>query len=309
MNRKILNVGIGVNIAINAALAVPPVALAFRQWRLRQGNHPEKDRADYPLGVFRKHAVALATHHTGGLLDADILEIGPGGNVGSSLLMLLAGARSMTCIDYLPWVPATQTEALYVEIVTAAAREPETYFVAPAWRAQARVHPAEVARTLLKQIHYLAPENINTTTLPDASFDGIFSHACFEHFADPATSIRQIARLLRPGGATSHQIDLRDHRDFDRPLGHLKYRERVWWWANARLPNGVRNRWRTSEYVAAFAAAGLPVVAQEATRTHPITEAQRARLHPHFRAMLLEDLSVTSVFLVATKPINVTNGI
>jgi SAM-dependent methyltransferase len=35
----------------------------------------------------------------------------------------------------------------------------------------------------------------------EGSFDAVFSHALFEHLSDPITALRQMARVLRPGGA------------------------------------------------------------------------------------------------------------
>lgn len=34
-------------------------------------------------------------------------------------------------------------------------------------------------------------------------------------------AISELARVTEPGGIHTHQIDLRDHRNFDRPLDHL----------------------------------------------------------------------------------------
>jgi SAM-dependent methyltransferase len=301
MQRRVLNVNIFVNIAINGALALPPVEFAFRAWRLRQGHNAEKDLVRYPMGVFRKHAAILQTYRQQGITDAQVLEIGPGGNVGSSLLMLLAGAQRVTCIDRMPWVRGTQLDHLYTAIIAQAAQDPATYLVAPQFLEQARSDPKGLAESLLDRIVYRAPESINTTTLPDSTFDFIFSNACFEHFADPGTAIAQIARLIRPGGVTSHQIDLRDHRDFGRPLGHLRYSERMWWLANVRLPNGVRNRWRASEYYASFEQNGLELVQRSATQSTVVTEEQRQRFNKHFRDMTLEDLSVIDILVVAIK--------
>jgi SAM-dependent methyltransferase len=43
-------------------------------------------------------------------------------------------------------------------------------------------------------------ENLAAQTFPDASFDVIVTQDVFEHLLDPAGSIRDIARTLRPGG-------------------------------------------------------------------------------------------------------------
>ncbi len=45
-------------------------------------------------------------------------------------------------------------------------------------------------------------------TFPDRSFDCVYSHSCFEHLAEPAAVIRQIARVLRPGGLAYISVHL-----------------------------------------------------------------------------------------------------
>jgi SAM-dependent methyltransferase len=289
----------GKSIAKNLALGNSAVVALYQRRRGQQGYSADKDQVDYPLGVFRKHATALAPLRKSGLHGTDVLEIGPGGNVGVSLLMLLAGARSATCLDVMPWIQGTGPDALYPALVEAAAKAPETYLVAPALRERASSDPAAVARELLGHITYLCPMDIATTTLPDASQDVIFSHACFEHFGDPAGSIAQIARLLRPGGVTSHQVDLRDHRDFSHPLEFLRYSDAMWRLANSNRPSGVRNRWRASEYRAAFEQHNMEVVALHATHTTTVTAQMRQKFHPHFQTMSLEDLAIIGILLIA----------
>jgi SAM-dependent methyltransferase len=47
-----------------------------------------------------------------------------------------------------------------------------------------------------ERIDYRCPEAIETTGLPDDSFDIIYSHACLEHVIDPAKAVASIGRLL-----------------------------------------------------------------------------------------------------------------
>jgi SAM-dependent methyltransferase len=143
-------------------------------------------------------------------------------------------------------------------------------------------------------------ETLEDTHLPDGAFDIAYSHAVMEHVQDPQRCVRQIARLLRPGGVTSHQIDLRDHRNMDRPLDFLRYSDRLW-----RLATSHRqytNRWRISDFAAAFAAVGLTIVEARVTERTDVPEAQRSSFDAQFATKPLDDLSVIGVLLVAAKP-------
>ncbi len=292
---------LGPGIAKNLALGNATVRAIYERRRIQQGFSPDKDQAEYPLTVFHTHAAALAPLRPAGLIDTDFLEIGPGGNVGVGLLMLLAGAKSVTCLDVVPWMQGTGPDALYAALVETAAKFPETYFVAPTLLERAKADPAGLAHELLGRIKYLYPVDIASTTLPDASLDVIISHACFEHFPDPAGSIAQIARLLRPGGVTSHQVDLRDHRDFDHPLEFLYHSDAVWHLATHNSPNQVRNRWRASEYRAAFEQQGVEVISVQSTLDVTVTEEMRRQFFRHFQTMDLKDLGMVVILLVGRK--------
>ncbi|MGW2617591.1 class I SAM-dependent methyltransferase [Streptomyces sp. NPDC001500] len=46
---------------------------------------------------------------------------------------------------------------------------------------------------LLEDVHHLS--------FHDASFDAVVSYSCFHHWARPTTALRELARVLRPGGS------------------------------------------------------------------------------------------------------------
>jgi SAM-dependent methyltransferase len=263
-------------IAKNLLLGLPPVRRAYRRRQTAAGCDPGKDARDYVVGVFRKHAQALGP--CGG---RDVLEIGPGGNLAVALQFLLGGARSVTAIDVVPYA-AKRLSALYLEVATALGR------------------PQDAGR--VDEIRYLAPTDIHDPGLPSASFDIIYSHACFEHFLDPGRAIGQIARLLRPAGRTSHQIDLADHVDRSDPLGFLRHHPIVWRLASSNGGNWATNRWRASDFRAAFRDAGLDVVHEHATDRIPVSAEDRSALAAVYRGYDLDDLATTGLLLVAEKP-------
>lgn len=224
----------GSQIAINTALAIPPVRDAY--WRRQRnasgygGDHNDPRRIN---AVFERHATEYASLL--GPITGDVLEIGPGGSIGIALKFLHAGARSATCLDVVPLLSGTDDE--YDALVPDAAR-------------------------LRERVSYRCPESVVTTTLPSASFDFVYSTACLEHVDDPAGAVRTIARVLKPGGATCHQIDLRDHTDFEAPLSFLKYSDRLWRLATSRRV--YTNRWRMSDWIDA-----LRMSASKSIRTAP----------------------------------------
>ncbi len=290
---------LGKNIVKNLALRNRLIASAYQRQEQPEDD-PEKSEASYPLTVFHRHITALEPLR-GNLADADVLEIGPGSSVGFALLALLAGAKSAACLDIAPRQP-NEPPDLYAELVKTAAAYPDTYLVSPALLARAQQEPDALARELLARVIFHAPMDIAHNSLPDASLDVICSHTCFEHFADPAGAVASIARLLRPGGVTSHQIDLRDHRDFNHPLDFLAYNETLWRLSTSHMPNAVRTRWRAPHYRAAFEKQGLEIVYQELIHKMTVTEQMRHQFARRFRKLSLEDLGILSLLLVARKP-------
>jgi SAM-dependent methyltransferase len=103
--------------------------------------------------------------------------------------------------------------------------------------------------------------NAERMTFPDAAFDGVVSFSVFEHLADPDAVIREVARVVRPGGIACISLHLytaengcHDPRIFS---GH---RAGIPLWAHLRprhadliQPNSFLNRVRLSEWRAMFA--------------------------------------------------------
>jgi len=259
------------DVAKNAFRAFPPTRRMYERRRRRRGYDPSKNDPGYVIGVFKWHSEAIARYRS---ISGRVLEIGPGGNLGVCGLFVVAGADEAVAIDIEPWVESdlTTSEELPFD------------------------------RDVLKQVSYESPCEVETASFPDGSFDIIFSHASFEHFEDPDAAIRNIARMLAPAGITSHMIDLRDHRNFDRPLEFLRYGDFGWSLRASHLP-GRPNRWRSSDYTEAFKRHGLDVLEATVTAQIPVTAEMQASFAPTFRSKSVEDLGALTVVLVAQKPV------
>jgi SAM-dependent methyltransferase len=259
---------IGIQILKNAVLAPPAARHAYQRRRLRHGYDTTKDEPEYPRRVFEFHRDAVARHRS---VSGRMMEIGPGGNVAVAAQFVQAGCESAVCLDTQPWNAAAQDlyEALGVGDV-------------------------------FSRVDYRWPVAIETADLESASLDIVVSHAAYEHFDDPDGATANVARMLAPDGVVSHQIDLRDHNNFDDPLRFLRYSDRVW-----RLASSNRllttNRWRVSEIVAAHKRAGLDVLEVTPTMTVELTEDIRGRFWGRFRELSLEELGILGVHLVARR--------
>jgi SAM-dependent methyltransferase len=251
-------------LAKSAVNALPARQRSSARRRLAAGYDSAKDSATYAASVYKRHS-----GRTG--VRGRVLEIGPGGNVATAALYVKNGADSAVCIDSMPWVAG-----------------------------QDELYGALEVEEVLDRIEYLSPVTIEACDLPDESFDIIYSHATMEHVSDPEQAVRNVARMLRPGGVTSHQIDLRDHRDFADPLRFLQHSRRTWRLLTAGMFMPT-NRWRASDFVEALERNGLRVTLADPTAEAEVTPTLRASFAPPFESKSLEDLAVLSVHVVATK--------
>jgi SAM-dependent methyltransferase len=150
----------------------------------------------------------------------------------------------------------------------------------------------------------------------DGPFDLVYSLSALEHVKDPEAIARRAFALLAPGGYTWHGIDLRDHRDFARPLAFLEMSPDEYAAVN------TENRLRASDWRRVFTEAGFEIVDEEAL-TLPrdrqghgweslrpldpasdllVDDAMRARFAAPFDAKDARDLSVLAVQILCRKP-------
>ncbi|MCE3250028.1 MAG: hypothetical protein K0R41_3853, partial [Geminicoccaceae bacterium] len=100
---------------------------------------------------------------------------------------------------------------------------------------------------------------------PSGSIDFVFSNAVLEHVVDVTKVSAETARVTRPGGLASHTIDLRDHRNFERPLEHIIHGERFFQALVRTIGFELGNRLRSIEFWVAFERAGWRVLERHVT--------------------------------------------
>lgn len=275
------------------ALLYPPEKLANRFGR---------GDAEYALHVYRHHITQLT--EAGFTGASQVLEIGPGRNLGTALLW---------------WSHATALGLVNVRVTL--------------WDVYANDDPAarnywqELARDILATLEANADQD---TTLSQVSvlrevaagqrvpnidyrvcsieqlesmlgkqrFDLIYSHAALEHVWKIERLWRLAGRLTAPSGWHSHRIDLADHGRRDTNYIEMLEWSPLAWWLTMRFVPGAINRWRAWEYESVLAKVGLYIVCSQRERRDlvPVARAQLAR---PFRDMEEAELTTTAIDIVA----------
>jgi SAM-dependent methyltransferase len=151
-------------------------------------------------------------------------------------------------------------------------------------------------------LNYLILEDGSLSKLKDNSVDVVFSFHVLEHIprSNVLKVIKDIERILKPGGVSIHQIGINDHLiNFDNsvsPMNYLRYSDAVW---KRYFQNEVQyfNRILMIDWIDIFSRAGL-------TLNEKIPEyinIETLQVHPQYKKYSTEDLSCINLTIVHQK--------
>jgi SAM-dependent methyltransferase len=218
-----------------------------------------------------------------------VLELGPGATLGVPVLLACAGARVAVSDRFLAAWDDDFHPAFFRELLRQVDGRGPSF--------------GDPIRELLRADGFV-PTVIESYACGaegldhiDRSFDLVLSNAVLEHVLNVEATATNLARLTAPGGVGFHQVDFRDHRDFDRPLEFLTLPEDEFTQMRRDCFCECGCRWRVSEMTATFEEAGFTVRAHVNLQTTPEYLADvRPRLQPEFAALPDDDLLATSAF-------------
>jgi SAM-dependent methyltransferase len=294
-------------VAVQSVLSRLPAPERTNYWMQRHVSR----RLPRPPADFDWHVVATAPHvdawerHVGApLADATVFEFGAGYDLIGPASMWAFGANSQTLLDVRPNLRPELVRHTLTEL-----RLRRQLLERSLGRSMREAPPVPGSWTLQRALadlgmRYLAPADARCTGFADGSIDMVVSTFTLEHIprSDLVAILRECARILKPHGIFSAQIDLKDHFSYIDPavesFRFLRYSERRWRFLNPPLHYQSRLRW--PEYRDAFETAGLHIVDVTLRRSD---EAEIERIAEHgvaerFRRFSLDELAVREAHVV-----------
>jgi len=151
------------------------------------------------------------------LAGKNILEIGPGDNMGVALRFIAAGTAKVVCIDRIyPSRDKRQQHRIYLALRDCLGQEEKERFDSAVTLKEDKVRFCD------DKIKYIYGVDIKDAgkAVKGENFDFIISRAALEHVYDVDAAIGAMDEYLRRGGYHIHKVDLRDHEMFTRDGGN-----------------------------------------------------------------------------------------
>jgi hypothetical protein len=291
----------------------------------------ESSRPGSPAYAFHVYAEMAHCARRHNHIPRNVLEIGPGANLGTLLCFACAGGGSVAGVD----VAAIECDqsSFYQHL--------KDYLTSVGgfrwWRSYAASatqyttdYPVSWDNVnfdeLLDSIAYHAPCSMCDLPFEPQSFDFSYSVAVLEHVTkeDVSTSLARLYEVMSPGGLTVHEIDLRDHSSLTEngactsdPLEFLELSAEEYAASElqaygegysishrleGRWRGGVScNRLRRSEWLALFEAAGFVDVEAEVIARLDESLVVPSRLSPPYCSMSVDDLCSIVIRLSARR--------
>lgn len=263
----------------------------------------------YDALVFSRFYRSISRHL--GHVPETTLQIGPGGSLGCEVLLSMLGVRKAFTLDPFPLLTFDLDNFMnslkLLLDVTGCFRgingfDPYVIKI-PEYEVLDKAH----FRIGESTVQHFFPRSFEETGFENDAVDFLFSVATFEHVRDPLKCIREAKRILKPGGVTVHCIDLRDHRDFNRPLNFLHESDESWRSLMEEYcrhnGSGYMNRWRAGEFVRAFEGEGFEILEMdpEMKISAEALASELPYLDQKYRSLEREDLATISMSIVARR--------
>jgi len=277
-----------IKILLKLLLSSLPAKYDF--WRkISLFKHGEMEKPDYAFKVFKQHFDRVKFFRKGRGFVA--LELGPGDSLFSALIAYAHRASRIYLVD---------TGKFAVDCI-------KPYIQMANFLKKNYLPPPEFdLNTSIQKLLHLCNANYMTAGLsslhqiPDHSVDFIWSQAVLEHirYSEFSPLLKELRRVIRKDGISSHCIDLRDH--LGGALNHLRFSKRIWESEFMAKSGFYSNRLRYFEMMNLFEQAGFSAKTVKLERWVELPTPKNL-FSKEFMCMNDDELSV-SVFDVVLTP-------
>jgi SAM-dependent methyltransferase len=163
---------------------------------------------DYDIGVVENWLKHLRryTNGTASLTDKNVLELGPGSDLGTGLCLLAKGCGHYHACDVHDLMRSTP-DSFYEQLFVRLQRTEEAAAIEHSrrqWQEAKAGRPSRL-RTVVREDFDIA------AAFGDAGIDLVFSQAAFEHFDDIDATFAQLTQVCRSGAILVAEVDLKTH--------------------------------------------------------------------------------------------------
>jgi SAM-dependent methyltransferase len=179
--------------------------------------------------------------------NAKILELGPGNSFIMAYNFLMRNAKKIILVDKFPRVIKTKKQNEYfhkeLEFIK------KKYGRSPFFLSDGTIDT--------KYLEYFQ-KDLKEIQIEDVDF--IYSNSVMEHIKNVHESVATMARILKPGGYMYHNIDMRDHYNFNSPFLFYKYDDSTWNRFLTKEGISYTNRMRCDDFMEVFDKNGFEIV-------------------------------------------------
>jgi SAM-dependent methyltransferase len=209
-------------------------------WKIYSSNPQSLDKVfDEMYTLFKEYNVPIEKR--------SFVEIGPGNSNILALNFLMLGASNVILVDKFPRMINTgkQKEFLKNEI---------TYI-----KQKYNKNPSFIQDNSIdkKYLDFISSELTESNL---TNIDIIYSNNVLEHIKNVELNIKSMWRTLKPGGFLYHNIDLRDHYNFNSPFLFYKYDDQIWQKYLTREGVSYTNRLRYDDFIRLFTENGFEII-------------------------------------------------
>lgn len=246
-------------------------------WKLYSSNFKSLDNIfENMFLILQKNKISLK--------NKTVLELGPGNSYIIAYNFLMQGIKKAILVDKFPRIIENKKQIEYFN--------KELEFI----KGKYGKVPFFVKKGILdsKYLKYLSKE---LTEINIDKVDFIYSNSVLEHVKNAEENIASMSKILNSGGYMYHNIDLRDHYNFNKPFLFYKYEDSTWNKYLSKEGVSYTNRLRYDDFINLFKKYGFEIIYEKVKKQ----KLNQKKLSSRFRNKSKDVLEITNLNILLRK--------